>query len=267
MRQTQNIIYAERPGYSLALDLFQPDGLASGLVVQVHGGGFFKGNRHGPRVPSIASLLCDQGLAMATIDYRLGTPPGNFAPAERRAIQHNRDRARQAGVRIANRMLGPAFEAARQDLGVAIDFLRANHDRFNVAGEKLAVMGVSAGGIAALALAYPPDNLPAAAKPDAVIALGAAQAHPWALSPNGPPVLMIHSQQDRIIAPENAELARSAAEQSGAPLTVLTCTRRGHNAPVQALLQDDAPDGTPYWGHMMCLFAKAGLIIPSPAGA
>lgn len=267
MRQTRNIIYAERPGQPLALDLYQPDGPASGMVIQAHGGGFFKGDRHGPRVKTLAERLCDMGVALASIDYRLGTSLDAFSAPDRRAIQHNRRRALKGGVKIAKRMLGPALEAARQDLGAAIDFLRANRNPFDIDSDKIAVLGVSAGGIAGLALAYPPDNLPAAAKPDAVIALGAALAHPWALTLNGPPVLMLHSQQDRIMPPENAILAHSAAEQSGAPLTLLTCPRRGHNAPVQALLQDDAPDGTPYWDHMMSLFSRAGMINPSPAGA
>ncbi|SFM15548.1 alpha/beta hydrolase [Shimia aestuarii] len=267
MRLTRDILYAERPGQPLALDLYQPDGPASGMVIQAHGGGFFKGDRHGPRVKILAERLCDLGLALASIDYRLGTGPDAFSDLDQRAIQHNRRRALKGGVKIAKRMLGPAFEAARQDLGAAIDFLRANRNSFEIDSDKIAVFGVSAGGIAGLALAYPPDNLPAAAKPNAVIALGAALAHPWAVTPNGPPVLMLHSQQDRIIAPEIAELARSAAENHGASLTLLTCPRRGHNAPMQALLQDDAPDGTPYWDHMMPLFSSAGMISPSPAGA
>ncbi|SFK63683.1 alpha/beta hydrolase fold domain-containing protein [Shimia haliotis] len=267
MRTHENIVYLERHGTPLALDLFLPDGPATGTVIHAHGGGFFKGGRKGERTTRLAEKLTGEGLAMAAVSYRLGTPMQALDAPTRRAVKFNRQRTQEAGISIANRLTGSAFEAARQDIGTAMKYIKNNTERFDIKQNKTAIMGISAGGIAGLALAYPSQNLPVCPRPDAVIALGAALMQPWALSHDGPHGMLIHSHYDRVISPDNTPLAKQAAEQANAPLLVLTCARKGHNAPTQALLEDDAPDGTPYWSFMLDIFRQAELLSPSPAGA
>ncbi|TCL09337.1 alpha/beta hydrolase family protein [Shimia isoporae] len=267
MRTIADIIYDERHGTPLALDLFLPNGPASAVVLHAHGGGFFKGGRKSERTTRFARQLTGEGLAMAAVSYRLGTPMHVLEASTRRAVKQNRRKSQTAGLSTANRLMGAAFEAARQDISQAMIFLnncRATHE---ITSHKLAILGISAGGIAGLALAHPAANLPTCTRPNAVIALGSALLHPWALDPEGPPCLMIHSHYDRVINPTNAKLAKEAAERAHAPVRVLTCARKGHNAPAQALLDDGAPDGTPYWAIMMEMFREAGLLSPSRAGA
>ncbi len=266
MRVIQDVVYAERQGQPLALDLYLPSGSARATVLLAHGGGFFRGNRHAPRTPELAERICAEGLAVASVSYRLATPADVLPPQVRKAVKANRQRALDGGLTLARRLLGPAFEAARQDIGAAIGFLRSTSGQHGIASDRLAILGISAGGIAGLALGHPPAALPALPRPDAVLALGAACAHPWALHAAGPPCLMLHSVQDRIIAPSNAQQAQRAAMRANAPLVLLTCRRNGHNAPVLALLQDRDKDGVFYWDHMRALFRRAG-ITPSRAGA
>ncbi|MCP4820040.1 MAG: hypothetical protein GY883_12680 [Shimia sp.] len=265
MRTVPDIVYAERQGTPLALDLYLPEGPATATVFHAHGGGFFKGGRKGERTTRFAKMLTAEGLAMAAVSYSLGTPMQEFTPSIRQQIKNNRRRSQNEGLTLANRLMGSAYEAARQDIGAAMDHMRDIGQQFEIKSKKQAVIGISAGGIAGLSLAFPPSNMPTCARPDVVIALGAALLHPWALSQTGPQCLMIHSHYDRVIAPSNASLAGQAAQDTKAPLTVLTCARKGHNAPAQALLDDDAPDGTSYWSVMLDLFRDAGLFSPSRA--
>ena len=264
MRVLQNITYVERQGQTLALDLYLPREIPKAIVLYAHGGGFIKGHRNGPEVAPIADRLIRDGYALASLSYRLKTPLETFEKSERKAIKSNRRASREAGLTLNNRLIGPAFEAARRDLEAAIGFLKTAENLHGMPNPMFAALGTSAGGIAALALAYPSPHSPAIHRPFAVVTLGAALTHPWALSDKGPPCLMIHSHFDKIIPPSDAEIAAQAARQAGAPVALMTCARPGHNAPVAALLSDSDADGTPYWDHMLACF-EAGLINPKPA--
>lgn len=265
MRILEDITYDERHGTPLALDLYLPDGPASGTVFHAHGGGFFKGSRKGEGTTQLAERLTAEGLAMAAVSYSLGTPMDAFDEDTRRAIKRNRRRGLRVGLTTAKRLMGSAFEAARQDIGTAMKYIKDEQEQFDIKSKNQAIIGISAGGIAGLALAYPAPNLPVYPRPNAVVALGSALMHPWALTPEGPPCLMIHSHFDRVIDPANAALAKRVSEEKAAPLIVLTCARKGHHAPGRALMEDDAPNGTPYWSVMLDMFREAGLFSPSPA--
>ena len=264
MRVLENITYVERQGQTLALDLYLPQGVPKAIVLYAHGGGFIKGHRNGPEVAPIAGRLTGNGYAVASLSYRFKTSLEAFEKPERKAIKENRSASRDAGLALNNRLIGPAFEAARRDLESAIGFLKTAEDLHGMARPLIVALGTSAGGIAALALAYPSAHSPAKHRPCAVVTLGAGLIHPWALSAKGPPCLMIHSHFDKIIPPSDAEIAAQAARQAGAPVALMTCARPGHNAPVAALLSDSDADGTPYWDHMLACF-EAGQINPKPA--
>ncbi len=242
---------------SLALDLYHPTTSPRATVLFAHGGGFFKGDRRSGRVADLAKALTAAGYAMASASYRLATPLAAFPDDERHRITANRRRSRRAGLTLANRLMGSAFEAARRDLGAAIGFLDRDRDRLGIGPGKIGMIGISAGGIAGLSLAFPPRDLPAAPAPASLLALSGAMVQPWRLTPDAPPCLMLHSVEDKIIAPQNATLAARRAAATGAPLRLLTCGRRGHNATIRALLEDADETGKPYWDHMLALFDSA----------
>ena len=254
MRIIENITYVERPSENLALDLYLPYRTPQATVVFAHGGGFQKGTRSSAEVLPLARRFTRDGYAFASISYRLNTPLDAFDIAHRKAIRANRKISVQSGLTTSKRLMGPAFEAARLDLGAAVAFMKSRSSDWDIATSSVFAVGISAGGIAALSLAYPPENLPTTCRPDAVLGLGAAMVQPWCLSPNGVPSLMLHSTMDRIIRPQNTSLIENAARQAEAPLRTIICARRGHGAPVEALLNDKDKTGSPYWTHMRMLF-------------
>ncbi|MBU2941998.1 hypothetical protein Q4525_08855 [Shimia thalassica] len=255
MRVINDITYDRRQPNGLALDLYLPKGPARASVLFAHGGGFYKGARADAAVTRLAQILTDHDLAMASASYRLGTKPEAFSPADRRLIQISQTRTANSGLSVSSRLCGSAFEAARQDLGAALGWMRAAHKAHGIHSEKVGFVGVSAGGIAGLALAYPPRFLPECPRPDAVFAVSACAVQPWRLTPHGPPCVLLNNDRDKIIRPENPRLTQRRARGVGAPVKSLWCDRKGHNAPFLALLEDRDPTaGRPYTDHLLTLF-------------
>jgi acetyl esterase/lipase len=122
----KEVVFARRPGFRpLALDLYVP-ARPRALCVYLHGGGWRAGSRtEGPGnvknwTPDFFSYVASQGLAIASVDYRLS---------------------------------GEAtFPAQSDDVSVAIDFLAEHRAGFGVTCDRTVIWGVSAGGhLAALA--------------------------------------------------------------------------------------------------------------------
>jgi hypothetical protein len=251
MRIDPDIIYCTRDDAApLALDLYRPIGPCRTMVLFAHGGGFFKGRKRGESVTRLALALTARGFGMASLQYRLGTGATAFERPERRRIRRNRLAAAAAGLTLAPRLYGAAYEAARLDLGAAIQFLRQSYAR-------VACLGVSAGGIAGLSLAFPDSEDTPEMRPDAVMALGGAMVAPQRLGPDGAQSWMLNSGFDRVIRPVNARLVRAQAARLGAPLQVSFCKRRGHHAPIEALLSDADEHGQPYMKQMQGLFLES----------
>lgn len=125
---------------SLRLNLYKPVGdgqTERPLVVLIHGGGFYEGNRND--FNAMAQGLAANGWAAATISYRLGFygswlfgPPYPHDPYEvRRAIYR-----------------------AMQDAKGAIRFLKGRHEQDSTSTSAVFVLGGSAGAITALHAAY-----------------------------------------------------------------------------------------------------------------
>ncbi len=266
MRSHLDIEYIERGTSSLAFDLFLPaDTPPNGLVIFAHGGGFTRGDRKKAPVDRFAQRLTAVGLAMASASYRLNTPDTDLPVPVRRRVYDNRRQAKEVGVALRNNLMGPKLEAARQDIGALIAFFRNGNGPVDFSNKGIGLLGISAGGMAGLSLAYPLPNMPELAMPDCVIALGAALVHPWSLQKDGPPCLLLHSVEDRIIPPQNCALLGRYVDETKAPVQIELCDRKGHNAPVWAIQKDSAPDGTLYWDMAMSLWQKTSVLSPLPA--
>jgi len=50
--------------------------LSGPTLLWLHGGGFFRGSLHQPEAHAVATSLARQGVAVATVGYRLAPPPG-----------------------------------------------------------------------------------------------------------------------------------------------------------------------------------------------
>jgi acetyl esterase/lipase len=108
-----NIVYANTSSAQV-LDLYMPEGTGPfPLVVNIHPGGFFTGDKSMiPVTPTLAMLAA--GYAVASVNYRLS----GEAP----------------------------FPAAAQDVKAAVRFLRANAAKYHLNPDQIAAFGQSAGG-------------------------------------------------------------------------------------------------------------------------
>ncbi|PTX57259.1 hypothetical protein C8N43_1925 [Litoreibacter ponti] len=256
MKCVPDIIYD--PAHELAFDLYLPDSLkADACVIYAHGGGFRRGHRGHVEVGHFADALTAQGLAVASISYRLRTEMSAFDDDDASYIEAYIARSQKIGLTLSPKLYGPAFIAAIEDMSKAIEYLWVEGERLGIASRKIGVLGVSAGGIAGLALAYPPMQwVRRVSRPDAVVAISAALVQPWRLEENGPPCLMFHGPRDRIIDLGNAQLGAARAQQIGAPVTLIDTKVNGHASQVDVILDGTHKDGTPYIQMVIDHFAR-----------
>ncbi|HVU36118.1 MAG TPA: alpha/beta hydrolase [Opitutaceae bacterium] len=107
------------------LDLYEPAGSAGAhlrpAIVYIHGGGWVKGDKAGPRDRHVAAALASGGYVVASIDYALGD-----------------------GVWPKN----------LSDCRNAVRFVRANAARYRIDPNRIAVVGASAGAHLALMVGF-----------------------------------------------------------------------------------------------------------------
>lgn len=116
---------------SLRLDLYEPNGdvaPARPAVLLVHGGGFLGGSRLDPNIVELARRLAATGYVTASADYRLVPAP------------HNADYQD-----VVN---------AGHDIKAAVRWLRASAQLHRIDVDRIAVIGASAGAIAAIEAFY-----------------------------------------------------------------------------------------------------------------
>ena len=255
MEKLTDFIFSAQKG--LALDLFLPASAPRAVVLYLHGGGFTRGSRKGDQSAALVAKLLEAGLAIAFADYRLGVGPEAFSPSEAEAIAQMQARTKATGLTVAKGLCGPAMMAAVEDASDAVRAIRTGAVCDRIKSLPVIILGVSAGGIAGLSLAYPPTAWrDALCPPDGVIALCAAMVQPWRLRRDGPPAVMLHGPIDRIIAPANPRLAARRAAKIGAPLRLVTSTVRGHNSQITAFLTGTSPEGAPYFDLLTAMLSE-----------
>lgn len=256
MKCVSDIVYD--PRHNLELDLYLPDSLtADACVIYVHGGGFRNGDRADVESGHFAQKLTESGLAMASISYRLRTELEAFEHQDAEQITAHMARTEKVGLSLSPRLYGPSMIAAMEDMSNAIEYLWVEGDRLGITSRKLGILGVSAGGIAGLALAYPAMPwMRRVSRPDAVVAISAALVHPWRLEAGGPPCLMFHGPNDRVIDIGNAQLGAARAQQVGASVALIDTKVKGHASQVDEVLDGTHPDGTPYMQMVIDQFAR-----------
>lgn len=254
MKCVADITFDER--HDLALDLYLPDTLkADACVIYAHGGGFRRGARHHVEAGHFAQRFTDAGFAMASVSYRLRTGMDAFDIEDRSAIDAYVARSQKIGLSLSPKLFGSAFIAAMEDISQAIEYLWVEGAGLGIQSRKIGVLGVSAGGIAGLALAYPPMQWTRrVSRPDAVVSISGALVQPWRLEPDGPPCLMIHGPRDRIIHIDNVKLAAMRAEQIGAPVSLVITGVRGHATQVDAALDGQDASGRTYMDMILYHF-------------
>lgn len=256
MRVLPDISYGPLPHQ--ALDLALPPAPRA-IVVYAHGGGFTKGTRKEATFAHLAARLGPLGIAVASVSYRLGGRMADMEQADRPAMRRMMAASAAAGLRLNPRLCGPAFALALFDLGLAVAALRGGAVSLALTGLPFTLVGMSAGGIAALSLAHPPRVWAGRlARPDAVLAVSAAMVQPWCLRSGRPPCVMLHGAVDRIIPPDDARLAARVAQEKRADLRVILSDTPGHVPQLTRMLYGTAPDGREGLSLLTDLVARTG---------
>lgn len=118
---------------SLTMNLYVPDGdtlTKRPLVVLAYGGAFIFGTKDDADINSVCDSLARRGYVTATINYRMGLNVVDPASAER------------------------AIYRSAQDFNSAIRYLKEFSGQFGIDTNKIFIGGVSAGGFAAMHMAY-----------------------------------------------------------------------------------------------------------------
>ena len=209
---TRDIPYATVGGSALLLDAHRPAGAGPfPAVVLLHGGGFTGGSKGG-WTGDLARSLAAAGYAVFDINYRL---LGDLGPGA---------------------TLDAAMNAAREDLGRALDHVVARAAAYGVDAARVAVGGGSAGAIAALLAAYGPDRV--GVRPRAVIDLwGGMNGREGSLRAGDPPLLVVHGTADRTVPYSQAEALVAAARRVGVSTTLLVRVENGgHTLPLDKVV-------------------------------
>lgn len=127
----------------LTIDVFLPDDkrdVTRPLLVLIHGGAFFNGDKADIGFPEWATFFASLGYVVASVNYRLG-------------FHLNLDSIKRAGYRGV------------QDVDAAIRYIIYNKDKYLVDPNRVFVAGTSAGGITALNVAFMRnENIPSDAQ-------------------------------------------------------------------------------------------------------
>jgi len=200
---TRDIQYATVGSRTLLLDAYRPAGAGPfPAVVLVHGGGFTGGSKGG-YTGDLARSLAAAGYAVFDINYRL---LGDLGPGA---------------------TLEAAMNAAREDLGRALDHVVARAAAYGVDASRVAVGGGSAGAITALLATYGPDRV--RVQPRAVIDLwGGMYGREGSLQAGDPPVLVVHGTADRTVPYAQAESLVAAARRVGVTAELVRVENGGH---------------------------------------
>ncbi|HRI87425.1 MAG TPA: alpha/beta hydrolase [Candidatus Hydrogenedentes bacterium] len=240
---TDNIEYglgyvadSSKGGYTLApllLDLYEPEDVEGPLpaAIIMHGGGFIEGSKDDERIVKYATYLASRGYVCFAINYRLvqDNPP---APDLWSALSFS-----------------SAVHAAIVDAKAAVRHVRKNAAKYNVDANKIAFIGESAGAIAGVAVAMteadeyvmdgeafpiPNENAPnASPRVQAYVHLWGNADHVLSdISPDDPPTMILHGEEDDIILTPfaAAERLHFFLELQGVPHEFYAAEDFGHAA-------------------------------------
>lgn len=146
----RGIVFAERPGVRLRLDVRHlPTIRSAPIVVLVHGGGWWYGRRADLMdTAPVATSFAAAGFVAVSVDYRLACGTGH-TPRRRFGVNYDR----------GTPMCGAFVSDQVQDVQDAVRYVRANAASWGGDPDRVTLLGASAGGHLALlaAATAPPD--------------------------------------------------------------------------------------------------------------
>lgn len=186
---------------ALRLDLFRPTDDDEGprpAVIWLHGGSFQQGGKG--EVTEFSRRFSQRGYVAASVNYRL---------RENDVFDYtNPDDELAQQVKLD----------AQHDVQAAVRWLRANADAYNIDGDRIFVVGYSAGGTIALRVAANPDDPGTSGNPDypssvrAAVAIAGYPENGTIESIEGQ-TLLIHGENDKKVPLEMVEDACSSVSR------------------------------------------------------
>lgn len=228
-----NVTYCTMDGVELKMDAYFPSERSPSMpvVVYVHGGGWAAGDKRGGPGAVETPALVNAGFAVFSINYRLA--PEFLFPAMiedvKCAIRSLRAHAADyqidpnrigvwggsAGGHLVS-LLGTADESAGFDVGEYLEYSSRAQAVVNMYGPTdLTVPMTTNQQLQLLMNAFPP-NLYAAGSPVTYV------------SPDDPPFLVLHGNQDKLVPVEQAYILNVRLAEKGVPVTLVIVQNAGH---------------------------------------
>lgn len=137
----RDITYTTRANLPLKLDVVrakQTQGVRP-LVIIVHGGGWWSGTKSdNAKSNLVQQRFALAGFTSASIDYRLACDDGSDETHQRIAFS--------VRYKLSSQLCGAYIPDQIEDIHSAVIYLRRNAKRFNADPNKIALVGISAGG-------------------------------------------------------------------------------------------------------------------------
>jgi len=179
------------------LTVFRPKPGAAGdtAVIIAPGGGF-----HHLSISSegydVARALADHGVTAIVLKYRLNASAAASGAPKDGAASPSPSGAPPPPP--ANPNASPGARLAMADIDAAVRFVRAHAAAWNIAPNRVGVLGFSAGGVIALQAALSPD---ADVRPDFAASIYGPMAKDAPVPATAPPLFLAVAADDRLVGP------------------------------------------------------------------
>jgi poly(3-hydroxybutyrate) depolymerase len=195
--------------FELLMNVYEPAGdtvTERPVILWAHGGSFFI---HGRALnEDFFTQFVEYGYVVASIDYRIVPAPGC------------------AGTNLV--VCGQGVAMATDDAQTALHFLSANADEYGIDPTRMAMSGISAGGIMAMNAAFARSEEPDVPLRAVVPIVGCALF--VGASPGDAPSLLFNAKDDSVVEWAWAEGTVASSVAAGVPSIHRTWETGGHNA-------------------------------------
>jgi dienelactone hydrolase len=234
----------------LRMDIYEPDGdtiAARPVLMMVHGGGFYTGDKAGPHYTRVCTEAATRGFVSVSIDYRLRPSGGSTS--------------------LTN------ITDASHDMKAAVRWLRKNQASLRIDEERIGCIGSSAGAVTCCQTAYTSDegqsgNPGYSSEVHAVVDMWGYLYDVTAMTTGEAPVQIIHGDQDTVVPYGKSVGLKRRADRVGVTAELHTLVGHGHAAWGVVFNSYLAPHIFPFLyqhlrlGQLIGLSAKAGYASP-----
>ncbi len=244
---------------SLRLDVYEPTQLSGGpalpgqskAIVLMHGGFFVDGDSESSSMGIVAEEFARRGYVAVSINYR---KLFDFAPAPGESLQPDPSRIpswvpdQLVAWGVTQEQYFDTIAAATEDQAMAVNWLAANADTYNIDPNMIAAGGFSAGAVSSLLLgAGAVDGVDANVGAVFSIAGGLFGLESF-FDPDDPGVFLLHGTDDTTIPFSEVSFLETALADNGIPSESLILPGVGHSS--TTLLLSLAADSDPFFEFM-----------------